>query len=121
VSLNQDLDADYPWECKLPGQEVLVFQGGGALGSYQAGVYQALYEADVEPDWIIGTSIGAINACWSRAIGATIEFRSSGSSGSGLNRIPHGILAASPPAFPTLSRIGQPWSAVSLRSSNQTF
>jgi NTE family protein len=46
----------------LPGQIVLVLQGGGALGSYQAGVYQALQEAGVEPDWIVGTSIGAINA-----------------------------------------------------------
>ena len=46
----------------LPGQVVLVLQGGGALGSYQAGVYQALHEAGIEPDWIIGTSIGAINA-----------------------------------------------------------
>ncbi len=46
----------------LPGQVVLVLQGGGALGSYQAGVYQALHEAGVEPDWVIGTSIGAINA-----------------------------------------------------------
>jgi len=47
---------------KLPGQVVLVLQGGGALGSYQAGVYQALQEARIEPDWIVGTSIGAINA-----------------------------------------------------------
>src|SRR5664279_6387773 len=46
----------------LPGQVVLVLQGGGALGSYQAGVYQALQEAGIEPEWIIGTSIGAINA-----------------------------------------------------------
>jgi NTE family protein len=46
----------------LPGQIVLVLQGGGALGSYQVGVYQALHEAGIEPDWIIGTSIGAINA-----------------------------------------------------------
>ena len=46
----------------LPGQVVLVLQGGGALGSYQAGVYQALQQAGIEPDWIIGTSIGAINA-----------------------------------------------------------
>jgi NTE family protein len=46
----------------LPGQVVLVLQGGGALGSYQAGVYQALHETGIEPDWIIGTSIGAINA-----------------------------------------------------------
>jgi NTE family protein len=45
-----------------PRQVVLVFQGGGALGAYQAGVYQALHEAEIEPDWIIGTSIGAINA-----------------------------------------------------------
>jgi NTE family protein len=46
---------------KLPGQVVLVFQGGGALGAYQGGVYQALHEAGIEPDWVIGTSIGAIN------------------------------------------------------------
>src|SRR5215475_11880494 len=46
----------------LPGQVVLVLQGGGALGSYQVGVYQALQEAGIEPDWIVGTSIGAINA-----------------------------------------------------------
>ena len=41
---------------------VLVLQGGGALGAYQAGVYHALHDAGLEPDWIIGTSIGAINA-----------------------------------------------------------
>jgi NTE family protein len=46
----------------LSGQIVLVLQGGGALGSYQAGVYQALHGAGIEPDWIVGTSIGAINA-----------------------------------------------------------
>ena len=44
------------------GQVVLVLQGGGALGAYQVGVYEALHEAGVEPDWIVGTSIGAINA-----------------------------------------------------------
>src|SRR5215510_5231626 len=43
-------------------QVALVLQGGGALGAYQVGVYQALQEAGVEPDWLIGTSIGAINA-----------------------------------------------------------
>ncbi len=42
-------------------QTVLVLQGGGALGAYQLGVYQALHEAGLEPDWVIGTSIGAIN------------------------------------------------------------
>src|ERR1700752_4797451 len=45
-----------------PSQTVLVFQGGGALGAYQAGVYQALHESGIEPDWIIGTSIGALKA-----------------------------------------------------------
>lgn len=45
-----------------PRQVVLVLQGGGALGAYQAGVYEALHEAGIEPDWVIGTSIGAINA-----------------------------------------------------------
>src|SRR3954470_14124919 len=45
-----------------PGQVVLVLQGGGALGAYQAGVYQAMHEGGIEPDWVVGTSIGAINA-----------------------------------------------------------
>jgi NTE family protein len=46
---------------KVPGQVVLVLQGGGAPGVYQAGAYHALHEAGIEPDWVIGTSIGAIN------------------------------------------------------------
>jgi len=47
----------------LPAEQVvLVLQGGGALGAYQAGVYQGLHEAGVEPTWVVGTSIGAINA-----------------------------------------------------------
>jgi NTE family protein len=41
---------------------VLVLQGGGALGAYQAGVFQAMHEHGLAPDWIVGTSIGAINA-----------------------------------------------------------
>jgi NTE family protein len=40
----------------------LILQGGGALGAYQAGAYQALAEADLHPDWIAGISIGGINA-----------------------------------------------------------
>ena len=55
-------DAVNEFRTKAKGQVVLVLQGGGALGAYQVGVYQALHEAGVEPDWIIGTSIGAINA-----------------------------------------------------------
>ncbi len=46
-----------PFECIA-----LLLQGGGALGSYQAGVYQALAEHNLEPDWIAGISIGAVNA-----------------------------------------------------------
>lgn len=40
----------------------LVLQGGGALGSYQCGVYEAMHAAGLRPDWVAGTSIGAINA-----------------------------------------------------------
>ncbi|MEZ2130138.1 MULTISPECIES: patatin-like phospholipase family protein [unclassified Sinorhizobium] len=43
-------------------QKVFVLQGGGALGSYQAGAFEALTEQGIEPDWIAGISIGAINA-----------------------------------------------------------
>jgi NTE family protein len=47
----------------LPFERIaLVLQGGGALGAYQAGVYEALYESGIEPDWIAGISIGGINA-----------------------------------------------------------
>ncbi|HSQ80872.1 MAG TPA: patatin-like phospholipase family protein [Casimicrobiaceae bacterium] len=41
---------------------VLVLQGGGALGAYQAGVYEELHERGLAPDWVTGVSIGAINA-----------------------------------------------------------
>jgi NTE family protein len=46
----------------LPGKVVLVLQGGGALGAYQVGAFQALDEAGYVPEWFAGTSIGAINA-----------------------------------------------------------
>ena len=46
----------------FPEKNVLVFQGGGALGAYQAGTYEALSDGGIEPDWIAGISIGAINA-----------------------------------------------------------
>jgi NTE family protein len=39
----------------------LILQGGGALGAYQAGAYQALHEVGLEPEWVAGVSIGAIN------------------------------------------------------------
>ena len=40
----------------------LLLQGGGALGAYQAGVYQSMQEAGIEPDWLAGVSIGSVNA-----------------------------------------------------------
>jgi NTE family protein len=43
-------------------ESVLVLQGGGALGAYQAGVFEALHDAEIEPEWVAGISIGAINA-----------------------------------------------------------
>jgi NTE family protein len=67
------LDAVNAFREASNGQVVLVMQGGGALGAYQGGVYEALHEAGIEPDWIIGTSIGAINA--SIICGNTVERR----------------------------------------------
>jgi len=51
-----------PWRPKDCDRIALVLQGGGALGAYQGGVYEALCEVGVVPDWISGVSIGAINA-----------------------------------------------------------
>ena len=63
------LPAPKPDESHQPGKKrsafdrvVLLLQGGGALGAYQAGVYEALAEAGLHPDWVAGISIGAINA-----------------------------------------------------------
>ena len=50
------------WRPERCDRVALVLQGGGALGAYQAGVYQALHEADIEPEWLSGVSIGAINS-----------------------------------------------------------
>jgi len=50
------------WRPDRCGRIALIFQGGGALGAYQAGVYEALHEEGIEPDWVTGVSIGAINA-----------------------------------------------------------
>jgi NTE family protein len=58
------MDTSDPAPATTPAnaQRVLVLQGGGALGSYQAGAYQALCHCGFEPEWIAGISIGAINA-----------------------------------------------------------
>src|ERR1700755_3622303 len=51
-----------PARCPSNAQPVLVLQGGGALGSYQAGAFHALCNAGFEPEWVAGISIGAVNA-----------------------------------------------------------
>jgi len=49
--------------CATPFDSIaLLLQGGGALGAYQAGVYERLHEAGIEPTWVAGISIGAINS-----------------------------------------------------------
>src|SRR6476660_9675338 len=57
-----DLQPSAPATTPAKAQPVLVLQGGGALGCYQAGAYQALCHFDFEPEWVAGISIGAINA-----------------------------------------------------------
>ncbi len=51
------IDSRPPFECVA-----LLLQGGGALGAYQGGVYQALMESGIQPDWVAGISIGAVNS-----------------------------------------------------------
>jgi NTE family protein len=68
VSADFELEVATPLENKASWRPdrcdrvALVLQGGGALGAYQAGVYQAMHEARLEPDWVSGVSIGAINS-----------------------------------------------------------
>src|SRR3984893_16283163 len=57
-----DSSVSPPARTPANAQRVLVLQGGGALGSYQAGAFQALCHAGFEPEWIAGISIGAVNA-----------------------------------------------------------
>ena len=57
-----DYSHSMPAASPAKAQPVLVLQGGGALGSYQAGAYQALCHFDFEPEWVAGISIGAVNA-----------------------------------------------------------
>ena len=88
-------------------QVVLVLQGGGALGAYQAGVYQALAEAGIEPDWVIGTSIGAINA-------ALIAGNAPSDRVAALRAFWRRVEQKSPwPMWPTLASYAQPLSYLS--------
>lgn len=80
---------------RMPKSKILLLQGGGALGAYQAGVFEAMDRAGMQPDWVVGTSIGAINAA---------------------------IIAGNPPQrrleqlFEFWSRVGQDWTNTRLDS-----
>jgi NTE family protein len=79
-----------PFECVA-----LVLQGGGALGAYQAGVYEALAEATIHPDWVAGISIGAINGALiaGNAPEARVDRLRASGSASRPNRIVIGVSA----------------------------
>ncbi|RXH11812.1 patatin-like phospholipase family protein [Bradyrhizobium guangzhouense] len=64
LKVTRELDIPVPQQSRpLPYDVVaLVLQGGGALGAYQAGVYEGLHEAGIRPNWLAGISIGALNA-----------------------------------------------------------
>jgi NTE family protein len=62
IDRSPDERSNKTWRPERCDRVALVLQGGGALGAYQAGVYQAMHEAGLEPDWVSGVSIGAINA-----------------------------------------------------------
>ena len=63
VNLRSSQQKTQPATERPPFERIaLILSGGGALGSYQAGVYQALAERNLHPDWVAGISIGAVNA-----------------------------------------------------------
>ena len=62
IDRSPDERSSRAWRPERCDRVALVLQGGGALGAYQAGVYQAMHESGLEPDWVSGVSIGAINA-----------------------------------------------------------
>jgi NTE family protein len=61
-SIQPGQTAEHGWRPERCDRVALVLQGGGALGAYQAGVFQGLHEAGIDPDWVSGVSIGAINS-----------------------------------------------------------
>jgi NTE family protein len=89
---------------------VLVLQGGGALGAYQAGVYEGFAEAEIYPDWITGVSIGAINGAL--IAGNTLERRLPRLQDF-WSRVSSGIPFTLPPGF-------DPWQRVFSRVSATT-
>ena len=87
---------------------MLVLQGGGALGAYQAGVYEGMQEAGVAPNWITGVSIGAINAALiagNRPENRITRLREFG------ERVSSGVPVAVPAPFDFLRLAFNRWSA----------
>jgi NTE family protein len=103
---------------------VLVLQGGGALGAYQAGVYEELASTAYQPDWVAGVSIGAINAALiagnlpERRVERLSEFWHLVSSGMGpppdTSSVPQWLMTASEPAHPrsAFNQFSALWSAM---------
>ena len=93
-------------------RHVLVLQGGGALGAYQAGVYEGLSKTGFTPDWIAGTSIGAINAAIiagnapEHRLAKLREFWSTATSG-----LPFGFELAEPHARAIVNEVAASWIA----------
>ena len=89
----------------------LVLQGGGALGSYQAGVYEALAVSEYLPDWVAGISIGAINAALIAGNPQSTALTASAASGRTSPRRPRG----GRPIYLDHLRLGNKNSALSQR------
>ena len=70
-------NASHGWRPERCDRIALVLQGGGALGAYQAGVYQALHEDNIEPEWVSGVSIGATSSATLGTSGASRRTQSS--------------------------------------------
>lgn len=86
---------------------VLVFSGGNALGAFEAGVYEALHYSGLQPDWVVGASIGAIN-------GALIA-------GSAPERRVDNLRAFWRPTVASVASTGMPWLETGRRTNAVTW
>lgn len=90
----------------MADETILILQGGGALGAYEAGVYKALEERGLVPDVVVGVSIGAIN-------GALIASQPKGKAAPVLEQFWHAVATPTPFApHPALRRLTSAWQAL---------
>ncbi|MEO5732675.1 MAG: patatin-like phospholipase family protein [Rubrivivax sp.] len=88
-------------------------QGGGALGAYHLGVYEALHRAGIEPDWVIGTSIGAINAALIAGNVKTDRLARLDDFWRRIEQVPAGSIGSAWPAAAAFAgSLSMPWAAV---------